>query len=140
MADVDRKIKMMEERYGLILRSLSEIAKTVPDPKWFPVRNNSGLLERPDAHILSSKIFFATVDYTKPFEGYPDRIAFQIERSGVFNVVVFLQNLYYKDKLLFANESVSWIGNPRQFNVDSQAEVCIDNVWRRTNMLSLKPS
>jgi ubiquinone/menaquinone biosynthesis C-methylase UbiE len=135
-ADVDRKVSMMESRYGLSLQSLAKKSKTFPDPKWFPVRNSTGLLERADARLLSETTSFG-IDYGEPFSTYPESLVFTIIQPGFMNAVIFVQNQYYKESLIFSNESVSWIINPHHFATGRIVEIPIDEVWRTSNVFSI---
>lgn len=135
-ADVERKVCMMESRYGLSLQSLVKKSKMFPDPKWFPVRNSTGLLNRADARLLSETTSFG-IDYGKAFSTYPERLVFTITQPGVMNAVIFMQNQYYKESLIFSNESVSWIINPHYFEPGSVVEIPIDETWRTSNTFSI---
>jgi hypothetical protein len=126
----------MELRYGLSLQSLAKRAKSFPQPNWFPLRNSSGLLDRTDARLLSETISF-DMDYCKSASRYPERLVFSIFQPGVMNSVIFIQNLYFKENLIFSNESVSWVINPHYCESNSKVEIRIDDIWRTSNVFSI---
>lgn len=138
LLDIDRKIRTMEQRYGIALGTLAEAAKQVPDASWFPVRQSSGLLERGDARFLSDGKPFAKIDYNMPFEGYPERFRTTILQSGVCNAIVFEQNLYVGERLVFSNESVSWVRNPISVDAGAELQFVLDDEWRNTNIAALE--
>ena len=136
--DIDKKIFAMEQRYGIVLGTLAEAAKRVPDPTWFPVRQHSGLLERVDARFLSNGKLFTNVDYKMDFKGYPERFKCTISQPGVCNAILFEQNLYAGKRLIFSNESLSWVRNPTRVDSDAEVQLALDEEWRSTNIASVK--
>lgn len=135
--DIDRKVDVLESRYGVILRPIAEAAKSLPDPVWFPVRKESGSLDRPEARLLSEKTLFATLTGAPLPPEYPQTLRFHIGRSGTFNIVLFVQDLFFQGRLIFSNESISWIRNPTSCEPGDEVDIGVDDVWRNTNLFSL---
>jgi SAM-dependent methyltransferase len=137
--DLQKNIKVLEQRYGLKFDALCKEAIGQIHPNWFPQRLPSGKLNREGAGVLSEETFFATIDYSENFNnGYPKNITFKISSPGIFTAVVWRQKLYYKDSLIFYNESVSWVGNPIRVEEKDQIKLLIDDRWRKSNILTVE--
>ncbi|MBN1356185.1 class I SAM-dependent methyltransferase [bacterium] len=136
--EIDRRIRIMEQRYDLSLGFLADAAKRVPDPGWFPERRDTGYLHRVDARYLSCVSPMVDIDYATGFHGYPDQVTFAIDQPGICNAVIFEQHLYSGDRLIFSNESVSWIRNPMRVETGNIVRVGLDEIWRNTNSASLE--
>jgi SAM-dependent methyltransferase len=134
--DIDRKVDILEARYGLVLRPVGEAAKSSPNPAWFPVRKESGILDRPEACLLSEQSLFASLTEETLYTGYPPMVRFRIIRPGVFNVVLFVQDLFFQDRLLFSNESISWMRSPVSCVPGDEIDLDVEGVWRDTNIFS----
>jgi SAM-dependent methyltransferase len=136
--DIDRKIIIMEQRYGLALNTLAEATKSTPNETWFPVRKDSGLLERANARFLSNGKVFADINYKEHFQGYPEDFKFSISQPGVCNAILFEQKLYSGKRLIFSNESLSWVYNPLRVESSSEIRFAIDERWYNNNIISLE--
>ncbi|MBK8011013.1 MAG: class I SAM-dependent methyltransferase [Deltaproteobacteria bacterium] len=136
LAEIDRRVSIMEDRYDLKLGPMSEAAKRTPDGSWFPSRLESGAVERRDARILSERITLSDVDYAGEFHGYPDRLRCRIKNPGIATAVLFTQELYAGTRLVFANESVSWLESPRRVESECDLELALDRTWFTSNRIA----
>jgi len=133
---LNNSIHTMEGYYDLNLQSLYKtINHAAPPAVWFPARQRGSLLVGEDIRILCNDVLFATIDYASSSLDYPSKFEFIIEQAGTAHAVIFAQQLYHQGKLLFTNESISWIAAPRQINPDDHFTIDIDENWRRTNRL-----
>ena len=137
-SNLKNKLKAAEGYYNLSFNAVFNDTTKPPPISWFPERELSGAIKRPAARILSEETPFTTVDYTETFESYPKDMNFKISSPGVFTTVIWAQKLYYKDILLFYNESVSWIGKPIRVNKNDNVKIAIDDYWRTTNTLQIE--
>lgn len=138
-SDIDMRISVMEQRYRLDLTSLRDAAKLQPHRGWFPARRSSGLVERSDARLLSTgKDTFTEIDYERGFEGYPELCTCRISQPGTCNVLLFTQALYAGHRLIFSNESVSWVRNPLRVEPDTEIRFSLDKAWFDTNLVTAR--
>jgi SAM-dependent methyltransferase len=128
-------VRQVEERFGLRLENLREALVAEPDLKAFPKREGSGALLRPDARQLSPWDHGFTIDYRNGSSETPAAVEFTTDASGVFNTVIWAQELYYRDLRIFENESISWIENPTRVDPGSRLRVALDSRWRSSNLL-----
>jgi hypothetical protein len=103
--------------------------------KAFPQREGSGALARPSARQLSPWEEAFTIDYRKGALETPASVAFSANAPGVFNTVIWAQELYYRDLRIFENESIAWIENPTRVEPGSRLRVALDSRWRQSNVL-----
>ena len=139
-SNLKSELKAAEGYYNLSFNAVFNDTIKPPLISWFPERELSGALKRSDARILSEETLFTTIDYTESFEGYPKDMNFKISSPGVFTTVIWAQKLYYKNVVIFYNESVSWIGEPIRVNKDDEVKIMIDDYWRTTNILQTEKS
>lgn len=139
-AETERRAGVMEEKYDLSFGALRESARNVPHRAWYPVRQATGLLVRDDARSLASgEDIFADVDYVAGFDGYPERFACTATQAGTCHAVVFTQRIMAGERLIFANESLSWVGNPGAVAAGDRLELVLDEAWLATNICRLAP-
>lgn len=135
MEDITQFVRQIEDRYALRLESLREALAAEPDLKAFPQREGSGALARPSARQLSPWEEAFTIDYRKGALETPASVAFSANAPGVFNTVIWAQELYYRDLRIFENESIAWIENPTRVEPGSRLRVALDSRWRQSNVL-----
>jgi SAM-dependent methyltransferase len=138
-AEIDKKVGIMEQKYGLALGTIREAAKQVPDRDWFPLRRSSGFIDRDNARLLShGEDVFAEIDYTLGFQGYPEQFKCSISQPGICNILLFSQALYAGSRLIFSNESISWIRNPLRVEPGAELQFALDKNWVDTNVVTME--
>lgn len=137
MGNITEFVRQIEDRYALRLESLRQALVAEPDLKAFPKRESSGVLARPSARQLSPWEEGFTIDYRKGSAETPAIVEFNATAPGVFNTVIWVQELYYRDLRIFENESISWIENPTRVDPGSRLRVALDSRWRESNILSV---
>jgi SAM-dependent methyltransferase len=133
--DVTQFVRQIEKRYALRLESLRRVLVAEPDLKAFPKRDGSGALLRPSARQLSPWHEGFTIDYRRSFSGTPATIELAANASGVCNALIWTQELYYRDLLVFENESISWIENPTRVDSGNRLRLALDSRWRKSNVV-----
>lgn len=133
-SDQQARVTNMEQRYGVSLGALLESATF--DPRWFPRRDQtSGALFRTDARLLSEPVHFHTTEYAQGVEPLPEYLLIPIVRAGTLNTVIFTQNLYVGDRLIYSNESVSWLAQPVTAEPGRRVPLALGPKWRSDNIL-----
>jgi hypothetical protein len=135
MADITQFVRQIEDRYALRLKSLREALLAEPDLRAFPEREVSGVLARPLARQLSAWHEVFTIDYRKGSAQTPAMVELSTNAPGVFNAVIWVQELYYRDLRIFENESVGWLENPTHVDPGSRLRIALDARWRESNVL-----
>lgn len=133
-AAIRDRIDDLEGRYGYDFGPLS---KAVADGCWkeqFPVKQPDGRLARTGAKLLSVATPFVDIDYMSDLVPYPDELEINITSPGVFNTLIWTQELWYKESLLFTNESVSWIEDATAVTAVDTCKVGLDTQWRNSNV------
>ena len=134
---VAQNIGSLEARYAVKLGALSAAVFDPPAAALFPARGHSGALLRDTARILSEETAFARIDFTapRPETFYPPQLSITASASGLCNSIVWIQELSFRGKTIFRNESMSWVGTPISVEQGTRFSVAIDDGWRRTNVL-----
>lgn len=126
----------LEGRYGLGFEPLVTQALAQPHPSWFPVRRPDGGVERPGARFLSDPTPVATVDYRTDDIAYPPTLDISVVVDGMATCVLWAQELRHGEALIFRNESVSWLNQPKRVARGDKLSAVLDDRWRSTNLLS----
>lgn len=124
-------------RYGLGFRALHARLTGTPWHAFFPPRRADGRLNLEGVRILSEPAVFAEINYTGGPIAYPGSIELVIGAPGVFNTVLWTQQLWFQDMLLFSNESVSWVAEPCLVEERARCMVLLEDMWRRENVVSV---
>lgn len=130
-------IEDLEGRYGLSFSSMRKAVASRSWKPWFPPRLPDGRLEFQGGRMLSPAGLFVQIDYLADPVTYPPAVDFEIAAPGLFNAVIWTQELWYRDLLLFSNESVSWVEQPRRVNLGDRLAAAVDAKWRGLNVLNL---
>lgn len=131
------RVADLEGRYGFSLKPLSLALAQAPWHDFFPAKGSDGRLQLGSARVLSQEGLFAAVDYGKALAPYPETFEVQIVAPGVLNTLVWTQELWHSGSLLFSNESVSWIDEPRRVEPKSRCTVHLGDRWRQLNLASI---
>ncbi|MPY86447.1 MAG: methyltransferase domain-containing protein [Luteitalea sp.] len=127
----------LEGRYALKLQGLCAAVSAQPWAPQFPDRRPDGRLDLSQARLLSDPERFAEIDYTKDPAPCASSLEIQADVPGIFNTIVWTQELWFEERLIFSNESVSWIVNPHLARSGSKYTIRLDAAWRERNLATL---
>jgi hypothetical protein len=129
----------MQGRYQLSFNSLRDRAREQIDTTFFPKRDmrNGKIGSGDDSLLLSDPIMFCEINYYQDSYAYPSHFDIDITSAGRMNTVIWVQELWYGNILVFSNESLSYIKNARQVKPGESVTVAIDGEWRRSNVAKL---
>jgi SAM-dependent methyltransferase len=128
------RIGDLEGRYGL---TFGPLADAIEDGCWnehFPLKRPDGRLALNGAKFLSTPNTFVDIDYMGEPASYPDEFDITIACPGTFNTLTWTQELWYKEQLLFANESLSWVENATSVASTDTCTVGLGSKWRDCNV------
>ncbi len=155
LADMRRAVADMESRYGLKFGALLDLVSTevayarsrpvtFSDYEWLPGNGglNGGYHHRRAAGGgrflgdpgLVDEIFY---DGGATFEGLPKRIALDIASAGTLNAVMWNQELWFNDFLVWSTEVFSPLSTAITVRAGDRISVALDESWRASNALSL---
>ncbi len=139
MRSIDRDIIEMEGRFKLSFDSVKSLVKEQVDVKFFPVRNmkNGRIGSGNDNLLLSDSVLFCEIDYYQDSFSYPSSFNIDIASVGRMNTIIWVQELWYRDILIFSNESLTYIGNAKEVKQGDRVTILIDDNWRRSNVARL---
>ncbi len=80
---------------------------------------------------------FCEVDYYKDPGSYPSSFTIDIVSPGRLNAIVWIQELWYRDMLIFSNETLSYVLNTRAVKPGDMVTAAIDDEWRKSNIIKL---
>jgi len=103
-----------------------------------PAHDEFGRLEKGDARILSAVSKAIDLDYDSGRIAYPSAHYLEIISPGVLNSIVWIQEMWFKDMLIYSKESMSWVRRPSRVEPGNRYRIELDDVWRRTNALSIR--
>lgn len=150
LADLRHSIGEIEHRYGLNLGPLfdavsSELAfqRARPDNSgdyaWAPGAANGGYRHRRHGgRFLGERVLAADIAYDTevPFTGLPERVDLTIEAGGTVDAVMWVQELWFRDSLIWAAESFSPLAVPLPVAPGQRLVLPLDGRWRATNTLT----
>lgn len=139
LSGIAARIGDLEARYGFRFRTLAEKVASSPWKPFFPSRWPDGRLELDSGRILSDPTPFVEIDYRGLRTRYPAAFEVTITAPGILNTILWTQELWFEDHLLFSNESVSWVAEPFLVEERSHCTVYISDTWRRLNVLTAIP-
>jgi SAM-dependent methyltransferase len=135
---LDRDIAELQGRYQLAFNSFRSQTKNQVDRQFFPVKNfQNGRIQGNDKIPLSKPASFCEIDYYNDTFSYPSLFTIEISSSGRLNSIIWIQELWYREILIFSNESLSYIINAREVEPGEKVTVLIDDEWRKSNILKL---
>jgi predicted RNA methylase len=137
---LERDIAEMQGRYELSFNSLTPWLRKQVDIKFFPVRNfQNGRIGGSEKISLSIPVLFCEVDYYKNLCSYPSSFTIDIASPGRLNAIVWIQELWYRDILVFSNETLSYVLNAKTVKPGDMVTAAIDDEWRESNIIKLLP-
>jgi SAM-dependent methyltransferase len=138
---ISRDVDSLASKYGLTFQTLLRGAMDgPPSATWFPARDAFGRLVPPEeSRPLAGPSIAIDVDYQTGSFAYPESIMFDMESKGIFSCVVWKQELCHGNRILFGNESISWVPEPLAVMPGDRVRVALDDQWRTTNRLDASP-
>lgn len=127
----------LQDRYDLKFQALYDAVSARPWTPQFPERRSDGRLDLTHARLLSHREPVTEVDYQKDDASYGEAFELHIDSPGVFNSIVWTQELWFDDRLIFSNESVTWVIKPQLVRIGSTHAVRLDGVWKERNLATL---
>jgi SAM-dependent methyltransferase len=139
LLSLERYIIEMQGRYNLSFESLRSTINEQADGKFFPVRDmGTGRIGTGNQYLLlSGPEVFCEIDYYKDFSSYPSSFRLTISTPGRMNTILWVQELWYRDTLIFSNESVSYIKNAKSVEPGEAVTVICGEEWRKSNIAGL---
>ena len=131
------QVKEIEGHYGLSFTALSDHLLRTPYGEFFPARDPDGRINLGGARFLSDQTDAFTIDYVSDQCDYPADISLKSSAEGHANVVVWWQRIIANDQLIFTNQSLSWIANPRTIQSGEKVGFCLDEHWRESNRVTI---
>jgi SAM-dependent methyltransferase len=148
--DLGRTIADMERRYQLRLSALRnsaamELQHTMARPRinadydWSPSWGSGGYRYLRGAfRRLSSEVQVVDINYgAKTPASYPERVSFPVIAPGSCNAVLWTQELWSADHLLWTAEHMSPLRTAIAVDVDDRLAVQLNAEWRLTNTIDI---
>ena len=151
LADLGSAVADMEGRYGLKFGPLLEAATTEilfdrarppihGEHKWQPASANGGYRHpRGTGRFLGDRTLVAEFRYdAEPeFAGLPDRVMVDVHAAGVATAMMWVQELWLDDQLIWTAEAFSPLATPLATRPGDRLDVRLDPRWRATNAVSV---
>lgn len=151
LADLRSAVGDMEHRYGLKFGALLEAAgaeamferarpRIYGERKWQPGASNGGYRHgHAGARFLGDRTAVAEFRYDAgvEFERLPGQVVLPIAAPGTVTAVLWVQELWFDDMLIWSSESISPAAVPVAVRTGDRLCLALDDRWRATNMISL---
>ncbi|GGF23402.1 hypothetical protein GCM10011611_31880 [Aliidongia dinghuensis] len=152
LADLSAAVGDMEHRYGLKFGALLDAAgaeamferarpRVYGERKWQPGASNGGYRHgRAGVRYLGERTPVATFRYDTGggFEPLPGQVTVPIAAPGTVTAVLWVQELWFDDMLLWSSESVSPAATPLPVRAGDRLTLALDERWRATNLIALE--
>jgi len=132
---IEGRLSLVEQSLGMRLAPLRRAVTERPPLRLFPARLPSGQLSRQRARLLSEASGAWVVDYARGQVATPETLELTANAPGIANAVLWTQELIADDRVLFSNESISWIATPCAVGAGDTLRLSIDDRFRRENVL-----
>lgn len=135
---VCEKTARLSSLHGL---NLSPLAEEVVQGAWheqFPERTPEGHYIEGACQMMSDSIVASTINYDSGAWHRLEDLDFAASVGGPVNAVVWSQELWWRDILIFCNESVSWIDRPFMVVEEQRVRIALGDEWRRANVVSIR--
>ncbi|MDR3519262.1 MAG: class I SAM-dependent methyltransferase [Azospirillaceae bacterium] len=147
LADLRTAVTDIEGRYGLKFGPLLDAAAAEilfegarppihGERKWLPGATSGGYRHpRGAARFLSdpSPVIEFRYDADPDFVGLPAQLALTITAPGIVTAVMWVQELWFNDHLIWTAEALSPVAAPLAVQADDHFQVLLDAQWRATN-------
>lgn len=151
LADLRRSVGDLEDRYALNLGPLLDAMTTevcynrsrpvtFGDYDWSPGFTNGGYRHRRGGgRFLGDPTLVTEIRYDggERFAGLPDRATLAVESAGTLNAVMWIQELWFNDFLIWSTEVFSPLTHAIPVRGGDRVTVLLDEGWRATNALSV---
>ncbi len=136
MARFDRDIQGMEAAFGLRMDTFRRMLAEKPAKEAFPTRDAEGVVDLGEYSTLSAPVTFHTVDYGSTERSLPGTCTFPITAAGRFTTVRWGQELRFRDRLIFRNDSIGWVHPAIDVAAGTSVTLRTDERWRADNLLT----
>lgn len=133
---IKRQVADLEQRYALRLSSLQRAASHGAHKSWFPGKLSDGTYDPGSFRVLGPRSLVHDVNYTHEPTTFPQQVDLVISQPGKVTAVVWTQDLIAGQKLLFSNESVSWLTRPQQVTGDDVVSLDLGSRWDEDNVVT----
>lgn len=152
LADLKRQVADMEHRYGLRFGPLLDAMTaevcynrsrpvTHGDYDWLPGFTNGGYRHRRNAggRFLGEAVPVDDIRYDAGarFERLPTLAHLDIQSAGALNAVMWVQELWFDDLLIWSTEVFSPTAAAVPVQPGQRVTIALDEAWRTTNVVSL---
>jgi SAM-dependent methyltransferase len=135
-----RNREELSSNYGLRFETLFEHLRKGPPPaSWFPRRDSDGSVLREGSRDLAAAVPVFEVNYGTLSPSYPETVILEAQGKGILTCVLWRQELCFEDRVLFANESISWVNEPVAVTPGTRVAIALNDQWRLTNRLTATP-
>lgn len=134
---VQDMVHTLEGELALSLAPVMDHADASPLYELFPPRLSSGRLSRLGARALSAHFSWCDLHLRATQMRYPERVELEVEAPGAATALLWAQDLLAGDRLVFRNESVSWLQAPITVQPGETVVLQTASVWRANNTLPL---
>lgn len=151
LADLRRSVTDLENRYGLKFGPLFDAMTaevcynrsrpvTFGDYDWSPGFTNGGYRHRRGGgRFLGDPALVEEICYDTgaSFERLPKHASLGIQSAGTLNAVMWVQELWFNDFLIWSTEVFSPMATAVPVRAGETVTVALDDAWRATNSLSI---
>jgi len=149
IGDLRRMISGLEHRYSLKFDSLfNSVASEVhfsrsrpnihEDYGWMPGSAGGAYrYQRGSGRFLSDEVLVTSIGYGKEnrFKGLPKKFELKLSRPGTLTGMMWIQELWFEDLLIWVSESFSPVSAPIGVRQNDKVTAHLDESWRNTNVL-----
>lgn len=140
-ARVNREVERLGETLSLNLQPVADWAMRSPLMPMFPARGWDGVLTG-GGRVLAPDRVVHSVDYSAGSAAgrdWPHRLSFALSSPGTATCVVWTQKLLASDgRLIFSNESVSWLERPGFYDAGATLSVGLGDDWWQRNVVTVE--
>lgn len=136
---IEEQIKSLEGQYQLSLnKTFTKYAENQIDRYFFPIRDHirEGKIlnsENNSLLLLGDPTVFCKIKYNNDSFEYPEEFPIKISYPGRMTSIIWVQELWFQDILIFSTESISYIKNPKIVKPMDAVMIHLGDKWRKTN-------
>jgi len=123
--------------YGV---DLSPLHRSIAAGTWhsqFPARNWTGRYPGAGYEIRTEAVEAYTVDLHRGEFNPPSQVVATATSRGAANTLLWVQEIWFEDILLFSNESISWLEHSVWCEPGQPVEMKLGKSWRDRNVIEL---
>jgi len=93
--------------------------------------------QRGSGRFLSADVLVTSIAYGKKnrFKGLPKEMEIKLSRPGTLTGIMWIQELWFEDLLIWVSESFSPVSAPIGVRQNDIVTAHLDESWRNTNVL-----